>query len=395
MKPLGARGAPHSLGSWIDLSGGWPELLWAFVIVALPFNLYEPGSPQPSDFLLVLVICIPIVVVRFKMPPAVAGPVMALAAFVIYVFVCNFTWAALTAKYDFLKYSTFYAFNFAVFLGYLVMLGERGDDWMRWTFYGFAASLVLLALLSIPFADRTESGRLQLFFFNANQLAYHVLLCATIVTMIAPRYAVPRAVVYALLLCALYLELRTYSRAGILGIVILAALQAVQRPTVLTLFALPLLGATLYWDLQHLDADLLQNRVDVIGRSTTADYLRDRGLNRLFDHPQYLIAGAGEGYMLRFHQNKQEIHSSAANLLFSYGIIGSLLFLSFARKLVSAMGSRLTLLMVPALSYSLFHHGMRARPFWLALAIALGVAVMASVEASKKPKTPPLTLAER
>jgi hypothetical protein len=343
----------------------------------------------------VLVICIPIVVVRFKMPPKVAGPVMALAAFVIYVFACNFTWAALTGKYDFLKYSTFYAFNFAVFLGYLVMLGERGDDWMRWTFYGFAASLILLALLSIPFADRTESGRLQLFFFNANQLAYHVLLCATIVTMVAPRYAVPRGVVYALLLCALYLELRTYSRAGILGIVLLAALQAVQRPTLLTIVALPLLGATLYWDLQHLDADLLQNRVDVIGRSTTADYLRDRGLDRLFDHPKYLIAGAGEGYMLRFHQNKQEIHSSAANLLFSYGIIGSLLFLGFARKLVSAMGTRLTLLMVPALSYSLFHHGMRARPFWLALAIALGVAVLASVEASKKPKGTPLTLAER
>jgi hypothetical protein len=213
--------------------------------------------------------------------------------------------------------------------------------------------------------------------------------------MIAPRYAVPRGVVYALLLCALYLELRTYSRAGILGIALLAALQAVHRPTLATVVALPLLGAALYWDLQHLDTNLLQDRVDVIGRSTTADYLRDRGLDRLFDHPQYLFAGAGEGYMLRFHQNKQEIHSSAANLLFSYGIVGTLLFLGFARGLVSSMGPRLTLLMVPALSYSLFHHGMRARPFWLALAIALGVAVLASVEAAKKSTGPSLTLAER
>ena len=121
----------------------------------------------------------------------------------------------------------------------------------------------------------------------------------------------------------------------------------------------------------------------MIGRSSTADYLRDRGLDRLFDHPQYLFAGAGEGYLLRFHQNKQEIHSSAANLLFCYGLIGTLLFLAFAQRLVRTIGTRLTLLMVPVFSYSLFHHGMRARPFWLALAIALGLAVMSSIEAEQ------------
>ncbi|MDH3729106.1 MAG: hypothetical protein OER77_16365 [Myxococcales bacterium] len=394
MTPRAASPASRMSTSWIDLSASWREVLWAFVILTLPFNLYEPGSPQPGDFLLVLVLCVPILLLRFKMPPAIAWPVFSLLAFVVYVFACNFTWTAITDEYDFFKSTAFYAFNFAVFLGYLVMLGDRGDDWMRWTLYGFAATLVMLVVLSIPFADHTESGRLQLFFFNANQLAYHVLLCATIVAMIAPRYNVPRLVIYALLLCAFYLELRTYSRAGILGIALLAGLQLVHRPTLLTIAVLPLLGLALYTDLQNLDADLLQNRLQALEQSTPDDYLRDRGLDRIADHPEHLLVGAGEGYMARFHHNEQEIHSSAANLLFSYGIVGTMLFLIFVRKFTMSVGTGLTLLMVPAFSYSLFHHGMRARPFWLMLAIALGLAVLNSIEVSKKSDKRPLALAD-
>ena len=381
-----ARRANSTLGSltsWIDLRGGWPEHLWFFVILTLSFNVFGAGKPQPGDFMLVGLICVPIVLVRFQMPTVIRRPVISLAAFVLYVIACNFAWVTTTGEWDFFKASAFYAFNFAVFLGYLVMLGERGDDWLRWTLYGFAATLVMLALLSIPFSDRVESGRLELFFVNPNQLAYHVLLCATIVVMLAPRYEVPRLVLYLLLLVAFYIELRTYSRAGVLGIGLLAAIQIAHRPTLVTLLVLPVFVLALYLDLQALDTELWEARFDTMEQSTTDDYLTDRGLDRILDHPEYLIAGAGEGYFLRFHHSKFEIHSSAANLLFSYGVIGTALFLVFLRWLSVVLGARLTLLLIPALSYSLFHQGMRARPFWLLLAAALGLAVLTSLEADQ------------
>ncbi|MBT8450484.1 MAG: hypothetical protein KJO40_00825 [Deltaproteobacteria bacterium] len=384
-----------SLTSWIDLRGGWPEVVWGFVILSLSFNLYGPGRPQPGDFLMVGVLCLPIFLVHFQMPTAIKLPVLSLVAFLIYVFGCNFVWAAATGEWDFFKSSTFYAFNFCVFLGYLVMLGDRGDDWLRWTLYGFAATLVMLALLSVPFGDRAESGRLELFFVNPNQLAYHVLLCASIVVMLAPRYNVPRFVLYGLLACAVYIELRTYSRAGILGIALLAAIQFAHRPTLVTLVALPVLVLALYLDLRALDTDLWEHRVETVQQATTEDYVTDRGIDRLYEHPEYLFAGAGEGYHLRFHHNKLEIHSSAANLMFSYGVVGTILFLIFLRLLSVAAGARLTLLMIPALSYSLFHQGMRARPFWILLAVALGLGVLTAVEALRARNTPPLTLADR
>jgi hypothetical protein len=344
--------------------------------------------------MILVVLSLPILFIRFRMPAPIKDPVLSLATFVFYVFACNFVWAASTSEWDFFKSSFFYVFNFSVFLGYLVMLGDRGDDWLRWTLYGFAATLVMLAVLSIPFSDRVESGRLELFFVNPNQLAYHVLLCASIVMMLAPRYKVPRLVLYALLLCAFYIELRTYSRAGLLGITLLAAIQFAHRPTLVTVLALPLLLFALYLDLRALDTDLWKNRVETVQESTTDDYLTDRGIDRIYEHPEYLIAGAGEGYYLRFHSKKLEIHSSAANLVFSYGVLGTILFLVFLRWLSVAAGPRLTLLMIPALSYSLFHQGMRARPFWILLAVALGLGVLSAIEAKSARNKPPLTLAE-
>jgi hypothetical protein len=382
------------LTGWLELRGGWPEGLWALVILSLSFNVRPTGTPQIGDFALVALLCVPIVVVRFQMPPAVRKPVLSLAAFVAYVFACNLTWAALTAEYDFLKPSAFYAFNFAVFFGYLVMLGERGDDWLRWTLYGFGATLVMLVVLSIPFGHRAESGRLELFFVNPNQLAYHVLISASIVVILAHRYRVPTAVLFGLLLCAFYVELRTYSRAGVLGIALLGALQVVKRPTALTLAMLPVLGFALFQDLEALDETLWESRLNRVETSTAEDYLADRGVERLIEHPRYLIAGAGEGGYGRFHHAKMEIHSSAATVLFSYGVVGAGLFVIFLRWLGAAAGSRAMIVMIPALAYSLFHHGLRARPFWLMLAVALGLGVLESVEAARARRRP-VELSER
>ena len=98
-----------SLTSWIELRGGWPEFIWGLVILSLSFNVYGPGRPQPGDFMLLGLLCVPILVVRFSNPAAIKLPVFSLATFVLYVFACNFVWAAATGEWDFFKASAFYA----------------------------------------------------------------------------------------------------------------------------------------------------------------------------------------------------------------------------------------------------------------------------------------------
>ena len=76
-------------------------------------------------------------------------------------------------------------------------------------------------------------------------------------------------------------------------------------------------------------------------------------------------------------------------------VLGTLLFLWFLRWLAQSAGTRLALLLVPALSYSLFHQGMRARPFWIALAVALGLGVMTALERARGREAKSLELAAR
>src|SRR2546422_1043712 len=52
-----------------------------------------------------------------------------------------------------------------------------------------------------------------------------------------------------------------------------------------------------------------------------------RGYDRMTNHPQYLLFGAGEGAYYRFQSAwPRELHSSYGTLLFCYGIFGTALF---------------------------------------------------------------------
>lgn len=69
------------------------------------------------------------------------------------------------------------------------------------------------------------------------------------------------------------------------------------------------------------------NRIDVDSAEITL--IEERGIDRIFKYPQYTLYGAGQGEDERFinsyHQG--EIHSTIPSILFSYGIIPTIIFL--------------------------------------------------------------------
>ncbi len=190
--------------------------------------------------------------------------------------------------------------------------------------------------------------------------------------MLAPRYDVPRLVLYGCSPARCTSSCEPIPAQAFSALACLLPFRFAHRPTLVTVVSgCPFGGRTLPRPsgARH---RALGARFDT---GTVDDRrLRDRPRSRSDFRPSGVsFAGAGEGYLLRFHHNKFEIHSSAANLLFSYGVVGTILFLVFLRC-SACLGARLTLLLIPAVSYSLFHQGMRARPFWLLLAAALGLA---------------------
>jgi O-antigen ligase len=102
------------------------------------------------------------------------------------------------------------------------------------------------------------------------------------------------------------------------------------------------------------------------------DSLAGRGYDRLIQYVQYTLLGAGEGKFTRFALSKHhgELHSTIANILFSYGFIGLLLFISLFLNPKYYLG-KVLFYMSPILLYGLAHNGIRSPLFWIAFALSL------------------------
>ena len=351
-------------------------------ILLMPFYVFSAGNPQPSDAVLVAILGLPILALRPSLPSSVARPVIALVAFTLYVALCNLSWAAITARTDFLRSTLFYVFNLMVFVGYLVLTGYRGDAWLRATAYGFAASILMLTVLALA-GGRTTGGRLVLYFNNPNQLAYYVLMSVTLVVVLAKRANLSAAVLIGLMAAAAYLEYRGHSRAGAAGLLLLLGFYLARNPLALALVAIPLFIVSLYYDPTDVDDPLWQARVSNVESNSLAHFAEERGLDRIVDNPRYLLLGAGEGDYLRFNPNKLEVHSSAASIVFCYGVVGAGLFIVFAVRVLRAGELRTALMLMPALGYGLFHNGMRFRPFWVLLAVVVAYGVIVRIERAR------------
>lgn len=112
---------------------------------------------------------------------------------------------------------------------------------------------------------------------------------------------------------------------------------------------------------------------DLINRATRTDYIGQlaiRGYTRLYEFPQYLLFGAGEGQYGRFTAGVFEIHSSWAAPLFYYGVIGFGLIYGFFYQLIKGRLRGWQLLAISApFVYGLFTYGLRTPMFWIMLAV--------------------------
>jgi len=101
------------------------------------------------------------------------------------------------------------------------------------------------------------------------------------------------------------------------------------------------------------------------------DTFAGRGYRNLVEYPQYLVFGAGEGARGRFNF-ALEIHSTWANILFCYGMVGFLIFIWFLVRTFRGAPLFRTLLFIGPALYGITTYGARFTMFWVALALAYG-----------------------
>jgi hypothetical protein len=355
-----------------------PALItWAIYIFLIPVYIFRSGLPQPGDgFVLLLV---PIVLHRWngKLGRDMRDTIRALIWFTLWVCAVDYAWVFIMGSYSlfgpdsFMLFPIYYIYNALVFLVAIVLYRRYGDLFLRVTLLVVTGTVFVQALSLLT--SRSSVARSSAFFNNPNQLGFYALLAATLIALTHRRLQLRLVTSSLALVCCGGLALVSASRAAAGGIAVLLVFLLFSNPKVLVVACLA--AVVLVTGVGPLGDALDASEVRVLNLGTRTDrtFLEERGYDRIWRNQKYLVLGAGEGGLSRFDDTafvkNMEIHSSAGTVLFSYGIVGSILFLIFMWRVIRGARLRLMITLLPPLLYTGAHQGLRFTMLWVVLAI--------------------------
>jgi hypothetical protein len=339
--------------------------LWALIPILFPIYLSDPGGPQISTAVVILAGIVALAA-RCRVP-ASSFPVMKpYYWFLWYVCMVSIVWAALSENPRLLISPVFYLFNGFAMIVCLWLYGRAGTRFLKLTQHAFA--IAALSQIVLLFLGGPTTARESVYFDNPNQLGYFALTSAAVVLMLAERLSTPTWYRGAVLGLCFFLVMVSTSFAAIGGFALLMILALKRHPAMLILMALAFVALLSVWD-----ADLfLSRRIEYETEEMEGvSFMASRGYDRIFNHPEHVFFGAGEGNYKLYESviGSHEIHSSYGTLLFCYGIVGSVLFALFLISLARAAGLRYAQYLLPVLLYGAAHQGLRSTMLWVFMAL--------------------------
>ncbi len=371
-----------------------PALLaWGLYLLLTPLYVFKSGLPQPGDLFVLILVPIALRGWNGKLSRISIVPTRRLMWFTLWVCVVDYAWAAILGNFalfgtdTFVLFPIYYIYNSLLFLVALVLYQRYGDTFLRLTLHMIYLSLMVQVIAS--FGGQVGS-RGALFFNNPNQLGYYALLVACVIVLLHWRLKLRLVISSLALSCCGYLGMISASRAAIGGIVVLLALLVFSNPRVV--LAVSVLAIALLFAGGPITEAFEASQDRVLNRTHHLGFLEERGYDRIAEHKEYLLFGAGEGGLSRFAESpyqQMEIHSSAGTVLFSYGIVGAFLFLAFMSGLVRGASLKLAAVLVAPMIYTVAHQGLRFTMLWVLFAIFLSLKQEMPRRASTRPPAPP------
>jgi hypothetical protein len=356
-------------------------------LVVAPIYVFGRGLPQPADFLLAFLVLILATgyVVRV---PVFMDLFLVAGLFLAHAIVVNLFWRARLGENGFLLHALYYIFNFGAFMVVVSLLREFRERFINPCRVAFAIAVAfeIVALFALPGSRLRATGT----FNNPNQLGYWAILvsCCMLVLKRGQRLSM---LDLAVLCGAGYLTTASLSKAAMLSFVLLLVLafvcQRPQRSVKALLLALAFLGTMAVLG----QSTLIERFLSLEAPTRIADRLNDiggqgddssggRGYDRIWRHPEYLLLGAGEGANWRFsgylvdNLDEKELHSTFGTVLFSYGIVGFVLFLALLVVVFRRAPLTHALYSLPIWMYGMTHQGLRDTMLWIFLGLVFGLA---------------------
>lgn len=346
-------------------------VVWALYVASIPIYVGESGLPQPGNALLFILLPLALKGWNGKLRAVVLQTLKPLFWFVAWVFIVNFGWAAIQWEWGVGKYvlhPLYYAFNAAMFLTAQLIYQRHGPVFIRVT--GYVVVVVVLILVVASFFVRNDLSRPTLSFNNPNQLGYYALLAACLIALVQRIAKMGIVTASIALMGCTYLSVLSASRAATAGIGILFVLLVFSNPRLIIVGIIAAVGLLAVGGPVADSMDYEQRRA-LFERDKDSDLVEERGYDRLWNYKEHLLLGAGEGDFERFSAPgmEREIHSSAATVLFSYGIVGTVLFFLFVIRVIGRAHFRAIVMLVPPFAYTIAHQGLRFTMLWVLLTI--------------------------
>lgn len=366
--------------------------LWTLFVLLTPVHVVRSGLPQPGDWL--VIIFAPVVLIGWKgtLDRATAGMIRPLLWFTVWVFAVNYAWALILGRFDnwkdFLIIPLFYTFNAAIFLCALILARRHRDAFLKVTVDVVYWTIIVFTVWSFAFSK--GEFRTQLGFNNPNQLGYYALLAACLIAMAHRPLGMSRLKGAIGITCCAYLAMLSASRASVAGVVGLLVVLLFSSPRTIIIVGLAAVALVSVGGPVSHAIEVSQERYEH-GKDARMSFSEERGYDRMIAHPEYLVTGAGEGGFERFvkpGEPTREFHSSVGTVVFSYGIVGIVLFSLFFVRVVRRAPTRLAVMLVPPLMYTVAHQGLRFTMFWVVLAAFVVLKQMPDLTKKNAAKVP-------
>lgn len=352
-------------------------------IISTPFYIFPSGGVQLSDvFFLLSVIIFLSTKESYSLFDELKyfSKLLYLRIFIFWAFLVNLFVFIYWFQTDTLLSSFYYVYDYIILLLTLALFRLGGNSFLTGTYYSFFTGIILVLIFAILnldylFADKYFFRR-AVTFNNPNQLGYWALMSMTVLFILKKTLSLNKVkyfnVIFALgILMTLYLSLISLSKASVISIIILIAVNSIRNFKVIIFMSLLSIASFSYIELGEDNfVSKIEKRLSNIGKAND-DNLEGRNYDRIWKYPKYVFLGAGEGTIEQRFDKDNEIHSTIGTIIFSYGFFGTLMFVLFLFSLFWENKYSFIIYLLPLLLYSLTHMGLRSKLFWIILILVI------------------------
>jgi len=348
--------------------------IWALYLILFPIQLLPQGSPQIADYFLLIGMIYMFVRFILQKSDIVLNNYYLSGAFLfsIYSLGISLVFYVISLDFKFLIASFNYIYCFLC-LYYVAELAQK-KLFFQITFLSIIITLGLQLFLFFKTGLNYDSGRYMIMFQNPNQLGFWGLIIFLILLVIKDKIILKRYFFfYGCLILSSFFILVSISQAAILSLILILLFLLFRKSSKIFVLAFLtfIISIIVFLDFSKLNENLVTKAIvtrfesDLLNKNDNDNNLEARNYSRIWENPEYLIFGAGESGLSRFGNDSNEIHSTFGSLLFSFGLIGFLLFFIPLLK-VSLFPIRLnSYIFMFFLLFTLAHNVLRWPLFWI------------------------------